>query len=171
MSDLFSNLGIDGKLLFAQAANFLLVLWVLNRFVFKKMLRFLETRKEGIEKGVELTKKAEHEMERIGEVRKLAMGKARELAEGLVVQAKAHGAVAEKEILERAKDGAKAILERAQKESERKKQDALKEVQEEMQKRAFFLAEKVLLRSLTKEDERRIGQDLIKEIEQHGKES
>ncbi|MCH7552349.1 hypothetical protein IIB49_03100, partial [Patescibacteria group bacterium] len=65
MAELFSNLGLDVKLLLAQAVNFLLVLWLLNRFVFKKILKFLEERKQGIERGVELTKKAEREIERI----------------------------------------------------------------------------------------------------------
>ena len=168
LSELFNNLGIDLKLLLAQAANFLLVLWLLNRFVFKKILRFLEERKQGIERGVELTQKAEREMERIGEARKLAMGKTRELAEGLVAEAKAKGIAEEKEIVVKARAGAEGILQKAREEAGRKKQDALREAAEEMQRRAFLLAEKVLSRSLTKEDERCMGQDLLKEVERHG---
>ena len=171
MAELFSNLGLDVKLLLAQAVNFLLVLWLLNRFVFKKILKFLEERKQGIERGVELTKKAEQEIERIGEVRSLAMGKARKLAEGLVAEAKNKGKAAEKEIVAEARTSAEVLLEKAKVEAERKKQDALKEAEVEMQKRAFFLAEKVLLRSLTKEDEKRMGQDLLKEVQGYGKES
>lgn len=168
LSELFNNLGIDFKLLLVQAVNFLLVLWLLNRFVFKKILKFLEERKQGIERGVELTQKAEREMERIGEARKLAMGKTRELAEGLVSEAKAKGIAEEKEIMVKARAGAEEILQKAREESERKKQDALREAAEETQRRAFLLAEKVLLRSLTKEDEKRMGQDLVKEVERHG---
>lgn len=171
MSELFSNLGIDAKLLLAQTVNFLLVLWLLNRFVFKRVLKFLDERKQGIEHGVELTKKAEREIERIGEARKLAMGKARELAEGLIIEAKSKGQVAQKEIVAEARISAQEVLRKAKEESERKKQDALKEAEVEMQKRAFLLAEKVLSRSLTKEDEKRMGQDLLKEVKRYGKES
>jgi len=165
MSELFSSLGLDVKLLFAQAVNFLLVLWLLNRFVFKKILKFLDERKGNIERGVELTKKAEQEMERIGEVRKLAMGKAKELAEGLVVEAKSKGKAAETKIVAEARASAEVLLEKARMEAERKKQDALKEAEAEMQKRAFFLAEKVLTRALTKEDQARMGKDLVKEVQ------
>ena len=140
MAELFSNLGLDIKLLFAQAVNFLLVLWLLNRFVFKKILKFLDERKGNIERGVELTAKAEREMERIGEARSLAMGKARALAEGLVVEAKGKGKAAETKIVAEARASAEVLLEKAKEEAERKKQDALKEAEEEMQKRAFFLA-------------------------------
>jgi F-type H+-transporting ATPase subunit b len=171
MAELFSNLGIDLKLLFAQAVNFLLVLWLLNRFVFKKILRFLEERKKGIEQGLELTEKAKLEMERIGEVRHRAMGKAKELAEDLMLQSKAQGARAEKEIVEKARAGAEGILRKAKQESERKKQDALKEAQDEIQKRAFVLAEAVLSRSLTKEDEKRMGKDLLGQVQRYGKEN
>jgi F-type H+-transporting ATPase subunit b len=171
MAELFSNLGIDLKLLFAQAVNFLLVLWLLNRFVFKKILRFLEERKKGIEQGLELTEKAKLEMERIGEVRHRAMGKAKELAEDLMLQSKAQGARAEKEIVEKARAGAEGILLKAKQESERKKQDALKEAQDEIQKRAFVLAEAVLSRSLTKEDEKRMGKDLLGQVQRYGKEN
>ena len=171
MGELLSNLGIDFKLLLAQTVNFLLVLWLLNRFVFKRVLKFLDKRKQGIEQGIELTIKAKREMERIGEVRKVAMGKARELAESMVAQAKSKGAVAEKEIVAGARATAGVLLEKAKEEAERKKQDALKEAEAEMQRRAFFLAEKVLLRSLTKEDEKSMGQDLLKEVQGYGKES
>ena len=171
MSELLSNLGIDMRLLLAQAVNFLLVLWLLHRFVFKRVLKFLDERKQGIEKGVELTKKAKLEMERIGEARKVAMGKARELAESMVVEAKSKGQAAQKEIVEEARTTAEVLLEKAKQESERKKQDALQEAEAEMQKRAFFLAEKVLSRSLTKEDEAIMGQDLLREVKGHDKES
>jgi len=170
MQELFQNLGIDVKLLVAQTVNFLLVLWLLNRFVFKKVLKFLDERRGGIERGVELTAKAEREIQRITEARKLAMGKARELAEDLVVQAKSKGKAAEKEIVEGARVTAEVLLAKAKEESERKKQDALREAEAEMQKRAFFLAEKVLTRSLTKEDQARMGQDLLKEVQGYGKE-
>lgn len=171
MQELFSNLGIDGKLLLAQVVNFLLVLWLLNRFVFKKILKFLDERKGTIEQGVELTEKAKLEMERVGEARKVAMGKARELAEGLVQEAKSKGQTAQKEIVAEARISAQELLAKAREESERKKQDALKEAEGEMQKRAFFLAEKVLSRSLTAKDEASMGQDLLKEVRGYGKES
>ena len=171
MSELFSNLGINGKLLFAQAANFLLVLWVLHRFVFKKLIVFLEERKRSIQEGVDLTEKAKVEIERIGEMRHRAMGKAKELAQSLIAESKTRGMEQEKDIVQRAREGAEGILAKAEVESERKKQDALREAKTEVQERAFMLAEKVLMRSLSKEDEKRMGEDLVNELKGNGKEN
>ena len=87
MQELFSNLGIDGRLLFAQAVNFLLVLWLLNKFVFKKVLSHLEERRNKIEQGLELTERATREMERIDEARHRELGKARTEAEKILTDA------------------------------------------------------------------------------------
>ena len=95
------------------------------------------------------------------------MGKARELAEGLVQEAKSKGTIVEKEIVAEARKAAEVLLQKAKEELERKKQDALKEAEAELQRRAFFLAEKVLSRSLTKEDQDRMGKDLLKEVQRH----
>ncbi|MDP4007135.1 MAG: F0F1 ATP synthase subunit B [bacterium] len=168
MADLFSNLGIDVKLLVAQAVNFLLVLWLLNRFVFKRILGFLEKRKQGIEKGVELTHKAEREMERIGEVRHRELEKARGLAEGILEKAKVKGNDMEQEFAAKARGEAEVLLQKAHMEGERKKQDVLREAEAELRDRAFQLAEKVLSRSLTKKDEALLREDLFNEVRRHG---
>ncbi|MDP2735807.1 MAG: F0F1 ATP synthase subunit B [bacterium] len=151
MSELFSNLGINVTLLAAQAVNFLLVLWLLNRFVFKKMLRFLEERKLNIQKGVDLTKKAEREMERIGEARTRALTRARQEAEAMLLEARAKGTAAERKALEKAREDAEGIVRKAKEEGERKKQDAFRQAQEELQQSSFNLAEKVRSRTLTNE--------------------
>lgn len=52
MSELFSKLGIDWKLLIAQAVNFLLLLTVLRLTIYKPLLKLLKERREKIEKGL-----------------------------------------------------------------------------------------------------------------------
>ena len=95
MSELFNNLGIDWRLLIAQAVNFLLVLFLLKKFVFGKVIRHLEERRTRIEQGLELTDKAKREMDRIEESRHRELEKAR--AEGERVLADARSSAAEKE--------------------------------------------------------------------------
>src|SRR3989344_7683139 len=52
MSELFSKLGIDWKLLLAQAVNFLLLLTVLRFTIYKPLLGLLKERRTKIEKGL-----------------------------------------------------------------------------------------------------------------------
>lgn len=167
MGELFYSLGIDGKLLLAQAANFLLVFWLLKRFVFPKIFLFLEQRKQKIEQGLELTQKAEHEMERIGEARHRELEKARGEGEAITALSRTRAAVREREVLAGAREDASEILERASKEAERARHDALRQAKEEIQKNALFVAEKILSRAVTKADEERMTKELTRKLEEH----
>jgi len=68
MSELFHQLGIDPKLLLAQGVNFLILLIVLTKFVYKPLMKMVEERRKKIELGVKggqmaemIIKKAEEE--------------------------------------------------------------------------------------------------------------
>lgn len=52
MSELLEKLGVDWKLLLAQAANFLIILTVLRLTVYKPLIRVLNERRSRIEKGL-----------------------------------------------------------------------------------------------------------------------
>lgn len=165
MSELLSGLGINGKLLFAQAANFLLVLWLLNRFVFKRLITFIEKRKERIQEGVELTEKAEREMKRIDEARERELRNARERGESLVAKAEVSAKAKGGEVLVAAKEESEQIMQQAKEDAERAKQDAVKEARGEISKTALLFAEKVLSRNLTAEDEARMTKEVLAELD------
>src|SRR3990167_6130351 len=59
MSELFSQLGIDVKLLVAQGVNFLILLFVLTKFVYKPLMKMVEERRKKIELGIKGGEKAE----------------------------------------------------------------------------------------------------------------
>jgi F-type H+-transporting ATPase subunit b len=65
MSELIEKLGIDWKLLLAQAANFLVVLIVLRLTLYKPLLKVLADRRAKIEKGLS---DAEAAGKRLGEI-------------------------------------------------------------------------------------------------------
>ncbi|MCH7604448.1 F0F1 ATP synthase subunit B [Patescibacteria group bacterium] len=165
MNELLSGLGINGKLLFAQAVNFLIVLWLLNRFVFKKLIAFIEKRKERIQEGIELTERAEREMERIGEARERELRNAREQATNVVAKAETTAKARGGEILIAAKEESEQVKQQAKEDAERAKQDAVKEATGEISKTALLFAEKVLSRNLTAEDEERMTKEVFAELD------
>lgn len=63
--DVLAKLGVDWKLLLAQAVNFAVLFWVLRRYAYRPMLDFLEQRTERIERGL---KDAEAAAVKLGEV-------------------------------------------------------------------------------------------------------
>ncbi|HEY4510107.1 MAG TPA: F0F1 ATP synthase subunit B [Candidatus Paceibacterota bacterium] len=165
MSELFSNLGINGKLLFAQAVNFLLVLWLLNKFVFKKLITHLEKRRARIEQGLELTAKAEREMGRIEDSRHRELEKGRLEGEKVLAEARTISAAKGKEALALVKAEAEKMLVKAKQESEKEKAETLLRSKGEIQKLAVLMAEKVLSRSVTKEDEERAAKEVLGYLE------
>lgn len=165
MAELFENLGINGKLLFAQAVNFLLVLWLLNRFVFKKLIIHLEERKGRIERGIALSEKAKREMERIEEARKRELEKARQEAESFLQKARASAQQKEREALSLTKQRVESILLQAKQDAQRSKQDAMKEARGEIVKTALLFAEKVLARTFAKEDEEGMIKEALEQLE------
>src|SRR3989338_8810025 len=169
MGELFSNLGIDVKLLFAQAVNFLLVLWLLNRFVFRKLLSLLEERKKKIEQGLELRDRAEKEVAQIGNARHRALQEVKKEAELVLSQTRDLARQKEQELLKAAKEQQDAILLKAREQGEKDKEDLLREAQQEIRMRALLLAEQALGRTLTPKDEARIAKEVAQALQQYAK--
>ena len=75
MSELFSQLGIDWKLLLAQGVNFLILLVVLTKFVYRPLMKIVEERRKRIEFGIKAGEKGvkiinEAEEEKVGIIKK-----------------------------------------------------------------------------------------------------
>ena len=161
MSELFSNLGIDWRLLLAQGINFLLVLYLLNRFVFKSIIRYLEERRKKIEEGLELTEKANREIQRIDEARHRELEKARTEAEKVLADARSSAIAKGKTALLLARQEAEKIFLKAKDEAERRKLDTVRAAQGDIKNLAVLMAEKVLSRSVTKEDQARAAKEVM----------
>jgi F-type H+-transporting ATPase subunit b len=86
MQELLHNLGIDGKLFLSQAANFLILLFVLHRFAYRPLLKLLHERRTKIEEGLERAEEADR---RLGEANEMMKEKLRE-AEGEALRMMKH---------------------------------------------------------------------------------
>ena len=165
MAELLSNLGINGKLLFAQIVNFLIIFALLAKFVFPKVLTFIEERKKKIEAGLKLTEKAEREMQRINDARSRELEKARQEGEALISQAKGDAKNRGAELVATAKGQAEGITQQAKTDAELAKTDAVRGAKEEIGKTALLLAEKVLSRNITQEDEEKMTKEVLEELD------
>jgi F-type H+-transporting ATPase subunit b len=61
----FAALGFDAKAFIIQLITFLLVFYILKRFVFGRVVDVLEKRREAIEEGVKLTQEAKAQAEKL----------------------------------------------------------------------------------------------------------
>jgi F-type H+-transporting ATPase subunit b len=95
MSQLFSQLGIDWKLLLAQAVNFFLLLVLLRMFVYGPLTKMLHERRRRIEEGLQKAKEAG---ERLRDINHMAVEKIKHAeAEGVKIVARVEAEAKERE--------------------------------------------------------------------------
>lgn len=144
MDEIIRVFGIDWRLLIIQAVNFGIVLIILQRFLYKPVLKMLDERKAKIAAGVKSAEEAGAKLQNAeAEARSLmndAEGQARET---MLMSKKAAEEKAEaiKKVAEEAQARMRAD---AEKEVEDMKLRAIKESQEEIAKLGILAAERVL---------------------------
>ena len=138
MSQLFSQLGIDWRLLLSQAVNFLLLLVILRMFVYKPLLKLLRDRKEKIEEGLRKAEEAGRPLHEVDIIGKGKIKEAEATALGILKQTEADAKVLE----------AKLIAEARRKEADEiKNTEAILRAKEDESRRAMEKEAAVLVRS------------------------
>lgn len=85
--EVLAKLGIDWKLLIAQAVNFLVLLWVLKRYAYGPILRALEARTKRIEQGLKDAQASEAKLRSASEEEAKLVAAAREEARAIIAAA------------------------------------------------------------------------------------
>ncbi|MBI2593944.1 F0F1 ATP synthase subunit B, partial [Candidatus Daviesbacteria bacterium] len=67
MEKILSDFGVQPVLLLAQIVNFLVLLWILNKLLYKPVLKVLEERKAKIEKGLKNAEEIEKRLAQTAE--------------------------------------------------------------------------------------------------------
>ena len=88
--EVLAKLGIDWKLLLAQAVNFAVLFWVLRRYAYQPMLDFLEKRTIKIEQGLKDAEKATLKLSEIEAQEKKVLGAAQKEAKQYGSMASGH---------------------------------------------------------------------------------
>ncbi|OGI16010.1 MAG: ATP synthase F0 subunit B [Candidatus Moranbacteria bacterium RIFCSPHIGHO2_12_FULL_54_9] len=139
-----ANLGIDWKLLTAQAVNFLILLFVLRRFAYRPMLDFLEQRSDRIEQGLKDAEAAQVKLAQMEEREKATLAAARSEARSIVEAAEASAKKRDAERLIETEAATKRFTEEARVKIEEEKQKALTEAKQEIAQVVTASVEKIL---------------------------
>jgi len=147
-----------------QIINFLLVLYLLKRFVYRWFLNLLKERKEKIEKGIKMSEEAERRSEAVNVEREEILSRSRE--EGLKVLKK-NEELAEKrkeEILAQTQKERELLLRKSQEEGKSEIERMKKEQSEKMLNLSFALVEKILEEKIDLKKDKEIIEKLLREI-------
>lgn len=144
MNEIINSFGIDWKIFTAEIFNFLVIIFILYFFVFKKIFEKLEERKKIISDGVEKSQQAEEKLSEAEKKSGQIISNARVEATEKINLAINIAKEKEGEILTQAKKKSDDILDKAKKQSEIEKQNIIAKADEEISKMAILGVEKIL---------------------------
>ena len=145
--------------------TFLVLLALMAKFAWKPLLQALEGRQERIRRALEDADKARQELERLQQESAKIMQQARIEAESIVAQTRADADRLREELKQKAKEEADNILRNAQQQIQLQTRQAIQQIRHEVADIAVLLASKLLERNLAKEDNARLIDDTLKQIE------
>ncbi len=148
--------------------TFLALLAVLAKFVWKPLTEALERREEKIRKSLEDADKAQERLEQIQQEAEEVIAKARHEAQVVLEDGKATAQKVKDNIVSDAKEKAEALVQSAQKKIKIEKERAIDEIKGDVIDLSLQVAEKLIKRNISKEDNLALIQDSLKKVGTEG---
>ena len=161
MSELFSKLGIDWKLLIAQIVNFLVLLFVLWKFAYGPIIAMLEKRQKKIEKGLKDAEDAHKKLEESADMQKEIFKYARIEAKDIVEKAHMQAEKSKSEIAVEAKLQSEKIITDAKAQIEQEKQKTIVEIKSEIGGLVAAATEKIVGEKMDSEKDKKLIEESL----------
>jgi F-type H+-transporting ATPase subunit b len=165
MLEFFDAFRVDLPKLAFQVINFLVVLYLLNRFLFKRVLAFLDERNTRISKGLEDAEVAARDRELARAEREAAVTEARKEANEMIARANKIAEDTRNEILADARAEAEKVSTRAREEIVAEKDKAMAEIRGQVAELALAVAGKLVRREMDGPTQRRLVEEFLAEVE------
>lgn len=143
--DFLKNLGFDPIALGAQIINFLIIFYLLKRFLYKPVMDMVNSRNDKIKLGIKQAEEAKLALENAVLEENKILVKARNQANEIVEEAKKQA----NEISEEASRQTKSQAERMILEAKQKIDDESRKTEEQLYSKTAFLASEILQKSLS----------------------
>jgi F-type H+-transporting ATPase subunit b len=162
--DILKNFGFDPVLLVAQIVNFLIIFYLLKRFLYKPVLDMLKKRSDTIAGGLKQAEEARLTMEKSLEQEKIILSKAQDEAKKITESAKEQALAIAKEMEDNAKRQTEKMLLEARAQIN---QDA-KATEQRLSEKISILAADMITKTLTgvlgEKEQKKIAEETIKQI-------
>lgn len=148
--------------------NFLILVGVLGKFLYKPFLNLMETRKQSIQDALdnaELTnRRADEKMQNYNK----RIAKVEEEGRDIIREAKIKADAQARDIIEDANQKAADIMEKAEQSIEREKEKAMEEMRQEIAALAILVAEKIVEHEIQKVGQEAIVDEVIRQARSTG---
>jgi F-type H+-transporting ATPase subunit b len=156
---------IDPGLFLWSVFTFLILVGLLYKFAFNPLMRMQKARQAEIHQSIIDAENLRDEAQQLLADYKQQLAQARHEADAIVERARKAGESSKAEVLEEARVQAEATLTKARQQIERDTNQALQKIREEAADLAITATAKVARTSLTEEDQLRLIQQAIDEID------
>ena len=161
MPEIFTKLGLDYKLIIAQAVNFVLLLVILQRLAYKPVLKMLKERSDKIDKSLKQAKRIEEELKNTEETKIAEIKKAREEAGEIVKEAYETSEQKAQEAIERTKTKTQEIVEKAKLEIRAEKEKSIKETKKEIAEISVLIAKKIMGSDVDENKQKKLADETL----------
>jgi F-type H+-transporting ATPase subunit b len=156
---------LDPGLYIWTILTFLVLLTLLAKFAWRPLLQALEERQAQIRKSLDDAQQARQELERVQHESTQLISRARVEADAIISQSRADAERLRQELREGARAEAATILRNAEKQIELQTVQAIRQIRTEAVDLSVMIAEKLIGRHLSKEDNERIIAQTIQEFD------
>lgn len=157
------QLGIDGRWFLSQIVNFVILLLILQRFLYKPILNMLQQRQERIRESMEYADRVKREAERAQEDYEKKIEESRREAQAIIAQAMQQAERLREEILAKAQDEAREIKAKALEDVEYERKRVVAELRDQVADLAILAAGRVLGKALDEKTHRQVVADFLDE--------
>lgn len=161
--DIFTSLGINGQMLLFQAVAFLILVFVLSKWVFPVLMKAVDDRQDAIEAGTKAAEAAEKKAAESEEQLRKLLKEARDEAKDIVTTAKDEAAAMIADSEEKAKKRAEKIVNNAHDQLEKDVIAARKALRNDTVELVALATEKVLGKAVNADIDKKIITEAVKE--------
>jgi len=158
-------ININWQILVVQLITFLILLFILGKFLFKPIVNLLENRSNQIKKTLDTIEVEKQEIEKIKQDYQNQLSNLTKKAEEITQEAAKKGEIQRQEIIAQSQKEANKILEKAKAVIEKEKEKAIRELKVQAADLAILAASKVLERTIDESMAHKLIDEFIDEID------
>lgn len=144
--------------------NFLVLLLILNKFLYKPLMTTMENRKDQIKQDLDNAGKAKEDAQKMKEEYTKQMAQAKQDAQQIIEKATKIGEETRESILNQAREESAKMTEKAQEIIRLEKEEALNQLRDEVSSLVVLTAGKVIDKTIDKDAHEKLIHDFIEEV-------
>jgi len=156
---------VDPGLFIWTILTFLILVSLLTKFAWRPLLQALDRRQNLIKDSLDKADQARVELERINSEAAKILDSARVEADAIVSKGRLAGERLREELKEQAREESATLVKNAERQIELETARALQQIRQETVDLSLSIASKVIGRNLSKDDNERLIEDALKQIE------